>query len=87
MIAATIYQRPPTQGRLALQAIYRYLLDGTCPPPRGSVTPHIVMRSNLKLFLERLPVDEHTTRRVAASSGEADPAQLLDNMGMTRPLS
>ena len=53
-VAATIYQRPLTQGRLALQAIYQYLLDGTCPPPRIAVTPHIVMRSNLKLFLDRL---------------------------------
>ena len=56
-VAATLYQRPLTQGRLALQALYHYLLDGTCPPPRIAVVPHVVMRSNLKLFLERLPVD------------------------------
>ncbi len=56
-VAATMYQRPLTQGRLALQALYHYLIDGTCPPPRIAVAPHVVMRSNLNLFLERLPVD------------------------------
>jgi LacI family transcriptional regulator len=53
-VAATLYQRPLTQGRLALQALYQYLLNGTCPAPRIAVAPHVVMRSNLNLFLERL---------------------------------
>jgi len=48
-VAATLYQRPLTQGRLAVQALYRYLLDGTCPPARIKVLPHVVMRSNLDL--------------------------------------
>jgi LacI family transcriptional regulator len=52
-VAATLYQRPLTQGRLALQALYHYLVDGTCPPPHIAVAPHVVMRSNLNLFLER----------------------------------
>jgi LacI family transcriptional regulator len=56
-IAATVYQRPLSQGRLALQALYQFLLDGTCPTARMHVVPHLVMRSNLDLFLERLPVD------------------------------
>jgi LacI family transcriptional regulator len=53
-VAATLYQRPLTQGRLALQALYQYLLNGTCPEPRIAVAPHVVMRSNLSLFLQRL---------------------------------
>jgi LacI family transcriptional regulator len=53
-VAATLYQRPLTQGRLALQALYQYLLNGTCPAPRIAVAPHVVMRSNLNLFLQRL---------------------------------
>ena len=56
-VMATVYQRPLSQGRLALQALYQFLADGTCPPPRIKVVPHVVMRSNLDLFLERLPVD------------------------------
>lgn len=57
-VAATVYQRPVSQGRIALQALYRFLLDGTRPPPRVKVVPHVVMRSNLDLFLERLPMDQ-----------------------------
>ena len=56
-VAATVYQRPVSQGRLALQALYQFLLNGTRPPSRLRVVPHLVMRSNLDLFLERLPVD------------------------------
>ena len=55
-VAATVYQRPVTQGRVALQALYRFLLDGTAPPTRIKVVPHVVMRSNLDLVLERLPL-------------------------------
>lgn len=51
-VAATIYQRPLSQGRLALRALYQYLLDGTRPPARIKVLPHVVMRSNLDLLLE-----------------------------------
>ena len=46
-----------SQGRLALQTLYQFLRDGTRPPERIHVVPHLVMQSNLDLFLERLPVD------------------------------
>jgi LacI family transcriptional regulator len=59
-VAATVYQRPVNQGRLALQALYQFLLDGTCPQPKIHIVPHLVMRSNLDLFLDRLPVDLET---------------------------
>jgi LacI family transcriptional regulator len=52
-VAATIYQRPVSQGRLALQALYQFLLNGTKPPARIKVVPHVVMRSNLDLLLDR----------------------------------
>ena len=56
-VAATVYQRPVNQGRVALQALYQFLLNGTRPPSRLHVVPHLVMRSNLDLFLKRLPID------------------------------
>jgi LacI family transcriptional regulator len=59
-VAATVYQRPLSQGRLALQALYQFLLNGTHPPPRLRAVPYLVMRSNLDLMLERLPVDLET---------------------------
>jgi LacI family transcriptional regulator len=54
-IAATVYQRPLSQGRLALQALYQFLLNGACPSAQIRVVPHLVMRSNLDLFLDILP--------------------------------
>lgn len=56
-VAATIYQRPVSQGRQALQALRDYLVHGIQPSPRIKVVPHLVMRSNLDVFLERLRVD------------------------------
>ena len=42
---------------MAVQALYHYLLDGTTPAHRVKVAPHVVMRSNLDLILERLSPD------------------------------
>jgi LacI family transcriptional regulator len=70
-IAATVYQRPLSQGRMALLALYQFLLNGACPSTRMHVVPHLVMRSNLDLFLERLPVD------LEASPSSAAPDRTL----------
>src|SRR5438128_8149925 len=56
-VAATIYQRPWVQGQIAFQAIYKFLVEGVTPPPVNRLSPHVVMRSNLKLFLERMRSD------------------------------
>jgi LacI family transcriptional regulator len=80
-VAATVYQRPVNQGRLALQSLYQFLLHGTRPASRLRVVPHLVMRSNLDLFLERLRVeaeagpptdgvDRAPVRRAPARSGK-----------------
>jgi LacI family transcriptional regulator len=53
-ILATLYQRPFTQGRAALELLLRYLLDGVTPEPRTRLAPHIILRSNLHLFAARL---------------------------------
>ena len=73
-VAATVYQRPVNQGRLALQSLYQFLLHGTRPASRLRVVPHLVMRSNLDLFLERLPRRLRSGaagRRGRARTGEA----------------
>ena len=54
-VLATIYQRPETQGRMAFEALHHFLVEGKCPPHRIKLNPHIVMRSNLELFLGRIP--------------------------------
>jgi LacI family transcriptional regulator len=56
-VLATVYQRPKTQGRMAFQALYQFLVQGICPPLRHRLPPHIVLRSNLDVFLEMLPAD------------------------------
>ena len=54
-VLATIYQRPEAQGRMAFEALHHFLVEGKCPPHRIKLNPHIVMRSNLELFLGRIP--------------------------------
>jgi LacI family transcriptional regulator len=64
-ILATIYQRPETQGRMAFETLYHFLVEGKCPPPRIKLNPHIVMRSNLELFIDRIsPAPELKSPRV-----------------------
>ena len=53
-ILATMYQRPEAQGRMAFEALYKFLAEGKCPPHQIKLNPHIVMRSNLELFLDRI---------------------------------
>ena len=55
-VAATIYQRPRTQGRLAFQVLYNYLADGRAPQQQVTLVPHLVMRGNLDYFLARHPM-------------------------------
>ena len=80
-IAATIYQRPRTQGRLAFQVLYNYLADGRTPQQQVTLVPHLVMRGNLDYFLARHPM---LARAKAASAtaqendGEADELATFD---------
>jgi LacI family transcriptional regulator len=55
-ILATIYQRPEAQGRMCFESLHHFLVEGKCPPYRIKLNPHIVMRSNLELFLDRISV-------------------------------
>jgi len=49
-LLATLYQRPFTQGKTALDLLVRYLLEGVAPPLLTRLAPHIILRSNLDLF-------------------------------------
>jgi LacI family transcriptional regulator len=64
-ILATLYQRPFTQGKAALELLLRYLLDGVTPEPRTRLAPHIILRSNLGLFTSFLAEGEDS-----ANSGD-----------------
>jgi LacI family transcriptional regulator len=55
-VAATMDQRPSVQGQLAFRSLYQFLVDGVRPRPVIRMAPHIVMKSNLGLFMDRLPL-------------------------------
>jgi LacI family transcriptional regulator len=73
-VAATMYQRPSMQGQLAFQTLYKFLVDGVRPRPVIRMAPHIVMKGNLKLFMDRLA--RHTAKgrpgRGEPEGGEAE---------------
>lgn len=69
-VAATIYQRPRTQGRLAFQVLYNFLVDGRSPHPQVTLVPHLVMRGNLDYFLARHPMGARA--RTESQNGETD---------------
>jgi LacI family transcriptional regulator len=71
-VAATVYQRPLTQGRVALQQLYQHLQHRRRPTANQRVVPYLVMRTNLDLVLERLSVDRDGGT-AAARRGEARP--------------
>lgn len=53
-ILATLYQRPFTQGKVAFETLTQFLLDRIRPQSSTRLAPHIVLRSNLQLFLGRM---------------------------------
>ncbi len=53
-IVATLYQRPFSQGKLALDLLLRYLIEGERPDSVTLLAPHIILRSNLSLFIGNL---------------------------------
>lgn len=44
-VAATIYQRPRTQGRMAFRVLHEFLAEGECPSFQVTLAPHLVMRA------------------------------------------
>ncbi len=53
-VFATLHQRPFTQGRMAFEILSRYLISGVSPSRTVRLAPHIVLRSNLAIFLDAL---------------------------------
>lgn len=74
-VVATLYQRPKTQGRLALRMLHTFLVEGRCPSHRVHLAPHLVMRSNLPFFLQQVPAEDvlngETDRNGTASAQSA----------------
>lgn len=57
-VAASLYQRPFTQGKLAFEMLCQFLATGEVPERIIRLAPHIVIRSNLSLFADSLEREE-----------------------------
>lgn len=53
-VLATLYQRPEAQGKLAFETLMSHLMDKDKPVRSHRFAPHIILRSNLPLFVSRL---------------------------------
>ncbi len=51
-VAATIFQRPRTQGRMAYRLLHEFLVEGACTTEQLTLSPHLVTRGNLEFFLK-----------------------------------
>ena len=49
-VAASLYQRPGRQGRLAFRMLHQFLVEGSCPSHQVRLAPHLILRSNLNFF-------------------------------------
>lgn len=52
LVFASLHQRPFTQGKVAFEVLSRFLVSGSAPRPSIRLAPHVVLRSNLALFLD-----------------------------------
>jgi LacI family transcriptional regulator len=53
-VLATLYQRPEAQGKMAFESLVAHLMDKNKPVRSHRFAPHIILRSNLPLFVGRL---------------------------------
>ncbi len=53
-VLATLFQRPQAQAKIAMETITAYLLEGSLLKPVIRLAPHIILRSNLPLFLDQV---------------------------------
>ena len=71
-VAATIYQRPRTQGVMAFRVLHEFLVDGECPSSQVTLAPHLVMRGNLDFFLQRQSFENTQTKDVGIEHSSAE---------------
>jgi LacI family transcriptional regulator len=69
-VAATIYQRPGTQGRMAFRMLHKNLADGGTQFQGIALAPHLLMRGNLDFFLQRKTQESFTKARASRNGNE-----------------
>jgi LacI family transcriptional regulator len=53
-VLATLYQRPEAQGKTAFETLIAHLSDREKPVKTHRFAPHIILRTNLPLFVSRI---------------------------------
>jgi LacI family transcriptional regulator len=74
-VVATLYQRPKSQGQLALRMLNEFLVGGRCPSHQLRLAPHVIMKSNLNFFLERISMESEIEDANAFSKPAAGRAK------------
>jgi Transcriptional regulators len=76
-VAATIYQRPRTQGRIAFRTLHEFVAEGHSPADPITLAPHLVMRGNLDFFLHRqsLEPDDEAKPQEVENAGSSPVQQ------------
>lgn len=70
-VTASLYQRPFTQGKLAFESLHQYFDGREAPRMITRLAPHIVLRSNLSLFINSLESDDSTTANARSGSASS----------------
>jgi LacI family transcriptional regulator len=55
-VLATLYQRPEAQGKVAFETLIAHLMNKDKPVKTHRFAPHIILRSNLPLFVSRVAI-------------------------------
>lgn len=74
-VAATIYQRPRTQGRMAFNVMHEFLIEGECPEMQVTLVPHLVMRGNLDFFLQGESRESASTMGMRHAGGATEVSE------------
>jgi LacI family transcriptional regulator len=71
-VAATIFQRPRTQGRMAFRLLHEHLIEGRTSSQKLTLSPHLITRGNLEFFLkgQSAAAESLSNRRPAAEFNE-----------------
>ncbi len=73
-VAATIFQRPRAQGRMAFRLLHEFLVEGECSSQQLTLSPHLITRGSLEHFLKGLTVD----RDSKGTSGRSQAVEVDD---------
>ena len=57
-VFASLYQRPFSQGKTAFEMLIRFLTTRVAPKQITKLVPHIVLRSNLSLFIDLIYTED-----------------------------